>query len=317
MNKKKNLVKKSNDWIERVEALYGLNKAQLKIIAKLSTMVNRNDEDFKEYRFNIRTLLKELRLGEENYRYLDKITLEMAGKVADVYNNGVRTQTGLITAQYPDKEGVLILSFHKSLKPYFLQLKGSFTTYELYYFLSLKGKHSMRLYELLKLYEFTGKFEKSVKFLRKYFNIEKGRYKQFCHFNKKVINESIEDIEANTDIEIEYKFIKKGKKVTGYQFWILEKGTKEQRKKALPQPPSSKVLFQGDDQRDIELESLKFANRELEDVMSKIAFYEHYRRTGDEIKIAEAKEELPKLAKKKRVLEKNIKELEDEISKRK
>lgn len=310
------MVRKSNEWIERIEANYGLNKAQLNILAKLASLIHKDDEDFKEYRLKIAPLLKEIGMGEKNYKYLDMITEDMAGKVANVYANGVKTQTGLITAQYPDNEGVLILSFHKSLKPYFLQLKGFFTTYEYYHYLSLNGKHSKRLFELMKLYEFAGSFEKSVSFLRKYFSIPNEKYKKFYHFNRRVIIESIEEIEKKTNIEIELRYLKRGRKVTGYKFWILERGTKKERKKKIEEKPQP-VLFSGEDQRDIEIKSLEFAKKELVEINGKIALYEHLRRTGDEDKIKEAIEELKILSKKKRTIEKNIKELKDEISKRK
>ena len=60
---KKNLIVKHNDFIE---AKYNLTLTELKIIAKLSSMIKKDDDDFKVYKFTANELMEDLKLNN-NY----------------------------------------------------------------------------------------------------------------------------------------------------------------------------------------------------------------------------------------------------------
>ena len=60
------LIVKHNDFIE---AKYNLTLTELKIIAKLSSMIQKDDDDFKSYKFSAKELLDDLKLNN-NYDYL-------------------------------------------------------------------------------------------------------------------------------------------------------------------------------------------------------------------------------------------------------
>lgn len=315
----KKIIRKRRDFVEHIEAMYSLSKPQMKILAKLASMINYDDEDFKEYHFSIGQLLIDLGIGEDNYTYLRRITKDMAGKAAEFINDkGELVQTGIITAKYPKDKPILKLKIDSDLRPYFLQLKGWIAKYELKYYFRLKGKYSMRMYELFKTYQFMNSFEKNIVYLRNYISLPESKYKQNVHFRQRIIDDSIKDIEENTDIEIDYEQIKKNKKIVGFKFWIYERGTKERRKlDDRYKVPLSKPLFDGENQKIIEKDSLVMHIKSLSEVERLINLYEHYIRTGDDLLISEAKEKLPGLKEKRNVLEKHIKELEKDISNRK
>jgi plasmid replication initiation protein len=304
----KKIIRKDRFWVEKIEAVYGLNKSQLKILAKLASSIHKADVEFKEYCFDVRSTLSELGMGEENYDYLRKTTKDMASKVAEFFNdNGELVQTGIIVAKYSEDKSTLRLKIEPDLKPYFLQLRGWISKYELKYFISLKGKYSMRFYELMKTYQFMGHFEKSVKFLRKYFYVPKGKYEQMVHFRQRVIEDSIKDIEKNTEIEIEYRPIRNGRKIDRIEFWIFNKGSKERKE-------GQRSLFNGD--KDMEREDLKAAEKELNDLKGKEAFYQHLLRTDVNDKRLEGVRGLEGILKRKIVLEDHIEELQKKLGKR-
>lgn len=64
---------------------------------------------------------------------------------------------GFLIFEYVEGSGIVQVEFHKSLKPYLLQLQeyGNFTKYQINNVVNFKSQYSIRLYELLKLKSFT------------------------------------------------------------------------------------------------------------------------------------------------------------------
>ena len=87
--------------------------------------------------------------------------------------------------------------------------------------LVLRGKYTVRLYELFKSYSWKGEWRVKVKELRNIINCDK--YKQFKEFNRNVLKYSIEEINKHTDLNISYKTIREGKFVNEIEFLIKEK----------------------------------------------------------------------------------------------
>ena len=69
---KNNLIVKHNKIIE---GKYNLDTWEVKIIAKLSSMIQKDDDDFREFKFKTYDMLVELGFGEKNHLQL-KETIE-------------------------------------------------------------------------------------------------------------------------------------------------------------------------------------------------------------------------------------------------
>ena len=76
---KKNLIVKHNDFIE---AKYNLTLTELKIIAKLSSMIKKDDDDFKVYKFTANELMEDLKLNN-NYDDLKENEYFIETKLGD------------------------------------------------------------------------------------------------------------------------------------------------------------------------------------------------------------------------------------------
>ena len=61
---KKELIVKHNKIIE---GKYNLDTWEVKIIAKLSSMIQKDDDDFREFKFKTYDMLVELGFGEKNH----------------------------------------------------------------------------------------------------------------------------------------------------------------------------------------------------------------------------------------------------------
>jgi len=225
---KKNLViRKSN---ELIEARYKLSIAEQRLVVLLASEISPNDEDFKSYEIRVSDFAK--MFGLENcksmYKEIQKSAKELVSKRIDLSRNGKEIYTTWLSyVEYIDGSGVINLEFHKSLKPYLLQLKSKFTQYQLNYVIDFKSQYSMRLYELLKMEAFkadkNGQFERGfdVNEYRDLLGVDTKDYPLFANFKQKVIQPAIREITDKTDLIIaDVKYGKTGRKVTNMTFFV-------------------------------------------------------------------------------------------------
>ena len=101
-----------------------------------------------------------------------------------------------------------------------------YTSYTLRYVLPMKSTYSIRLYELLKSYSKNNQswwFELDQ--LRHLLDCE--NYNRFPDFRRYVLEPSVREINQYTDISIDVKLIKDGRKVKAVEFKMLEKSFKD------------------------------------------------------------------------------------------
>jgi plasmid replication initiation protein len=150
------------------------------------------------------------------------------------------------SAEYVNGEGIIKLSFSPKLKPYLLQLKTQFTSYRLSNVLSLNSTYSIRLYELMKKWQHLGKWENSVEELKLKFGVPKESYQRYNHFKTRVILRAVEEVNAKTDLSIDYKEIKKGRGVDRIEFTIRHAPEKE----IILSKPKKKFELENEDVRE-------------------------------------------------------------------
>ena len=217
------LVTKSNSLIE---ARYRLSVQEQRLLAIMVSDINPEDRDFKKYRYRISDILEWLDIEDKGYyKKIREVTRRLLTRVVTIHQGNTLFQTTwLAGAKYYFKEGVIELSFHPDLKPYLLQLKECFTKYALKNVLELKSKYAFRLYELLKQYQAIGTRKFSLKELRELLGIEQEELKLWIDFKRRVLEISKREINAKTDIKIDYKTEKVGRKI---EYIIFSIETKE------------------------------------------------------------------------------------------
>jgi len=216
------LIVKHNDFIE---AKYNLTLTELKIIAKLSSMIQKDDDDITCYKFSLQKLLEELNLGKENYTHLIDSLDRLLTRIIIIKrldSNTFLKTTFLSSAEYFLDDSIVELSFDKKLKPYLLQLKNNFTMYQFQNVVALSSFYAIRIYELLKQYEKLKERIIEIKTLKEILEIEK-KYKLYGHFKDKVLKISEREINEKTDISISFEEIKTGRKITAIKFLISAK----------------------------------------------------------------------------------------------
>lgn len=216
---KEYIVTKSNKLIG---ANYDLSLQEQKIILTLASMVQPQDTEFQEYEFKIKDFIELLGLKDQSkYTELPKITRELKKKVFEIKEGTDILQVSWLGGvRYKTKEGTLILSLDKGLKPYMLQLKELYTSYKLENVLSLKSKYSIRLYEILKSNLFKKQVIVELEELKSMLGAKEKSYSVYQNFKNKAILQAQKELKTLTDINFDFEEIKTGRKVTSIRFYI-------------------------------------------------------------------------------------------------
>jgi plasmid replication initiation protein len=214
---KNNVVVKHQELVRN--ARYKLSELGIKVVSILVSMIKVSDEDFKEYHIKINDF-KELigSTSKKTYEYVDIMTDELMRKPLKV---GDEKFNWVYYARYSLGDNIVALKIAPELKPYLLELKKNFLQYNITNILSLKSGYVIRLYELCKdqYIEATRykkekqrvHFELKIERMRELFEIpDSYSYKDI---RVHILDKAVKQFRQKTDIKIEYKVQKIGRKV--------------------------------------------------------------------------------------------------------
>ena len=208
-----------------VEARYNLPLGEQRLILTMISRIQPDDEDFKEYRINVREFTEFLGIDKNSaYREFDKITTTIMTRVLIFEEFDGPLKVGWVSsAKYLRQEGAVLLCFDPKLKPYLLQLKGNFTCSRLDMLLNFKSQYTMRIYNLLKQYEGLGERQIEVDFLREILGLRENQYKRYNDFKKDILISTQKELAKKSDIYFEFDEIKYGHRVGAIHFRIFTK----------------------------------------------------------------------------------------------
>jgi len=222
-----NLIIKSNVLIE---ARYELNLIEQKIILYAVSKLDSKKENFNIISLNAKEFFKLIDTSTERYTELRKIVKKLKSKEITIdTGNGEILTNWLASMEYKKDTGIIDLEFSIKLVPYLLQLKSRFTRYQIKNILFLNNKHSIRIYELLKQYETIGRRSFRVDEFKKILLLE-NQYKRFSDFERRVLKPTMEEINEQTDININYEKIKRGKEIKTINYLIEPKKVGEYKR---------------------------------------------------------------------------------------
>ncbi|WP_031213361.1 replication initiation protein [Geobacillus thermopakistaniensis] len=204
-------VTKSNALIE---ANYKLSTIEQKIILYIISQIRKDDADFKMYKLPIQEFSELLGYrGSPKYTELREITKNLMRKVLEIREGQKLKQLSWVSyVEYDEHSGYVSLAFDPRLKPYLLQLKREFTTYRLKNVMELKSSYSIRMYELLKRWQYMGEVVIRLDDLRMMVGAG-DKYSEYHNFKKRVLNPAKKEIAEKTDIMFTYEEIREKRKV--------------------------------------------------------------------------------------------------------
>ena len=115
---------------------------------------------------------------------------------------------------YFTDEVLLLLREFDALNPY--------TKYKKEVVLRLKKDYSLDFYHLAKKHQTMGGFQISLDELFEQLGLPES-YQDLSNLKKRVIKPSLDEITSNTDIDLSYENIKRGRSVVGFKFTVKEK----------------------------------------------------------------------------------------------
>ena len=223
------VVVKSNRLIETG---YKLGKREqyfiLYIISRLDSM---RQNDFRKYELSFGEIKRIL-----NYDGIKRLANRDA--VFDIMNNLNRTpiyweksdehgeleergqMTWISSLKHNVKKDTFTFNFDSNLKPFLLQLEEYFTKYALHNVKNFSKSHSIRMYEILKVYERQRRVEFTVEKLKFYLGVT-NKYGKFYELKRWILDPTKEELKAFTDIRFEYRVAQKHRKtVLSIEFFI-------------------------------------------------------------------------------------------------
>lgn len=208
-------VVKDNALIQKART--NLTLFEQKLVNYLISMVRPDDEEFKSYDIRVVDFARMVGVDAKHaYRDFKTLVDGIDNKAFWYEDDELLTKIHwVITPQYWKKKGIVTLRLDPILKSYLLNLRERFTEYELYNILSLKYKYSVRIYELLRSFQYRGYVVYSLQDLKALLCIdeEAPTYKKFTTFRKNVLDKSIPEINAYTDLTVTCEYMDKNKEI--------------------------------------------------------------------------------------------------------
>lgn len=214
------LVVKSNSLIQKTR--YELSTEEQKLILYLVSLIKPQDSELQEYHIDIKKVCSIFGIQEKgsNYAYLRQCLRGLSDK-----SFWISTPEKDLLIRWLERleinkfETYVSCRLDDRLKPFLLQLKECFTSYELCYVLALKTKTAIRLYEIFNSYAYKQTIVISLEELRSMFSLE-NKYPLYNDFKRYILDKAIKEINEFTDLIINYEPVRQQKAVTSIKFNI-------------------------------------------------------------------------------------------------
>lgn len=216
------LVVKSNLLIQK--SRYDLSTQEQKLLLYIISKIKPTDTSLSELDFDLRELCEVcgLQAHGQNYDNFRTVAQSLRDKSFWLETKSTITLVSWVSKVKIYKSDTRVtVSLDKDLEPYLLQLRESFTTYELEYILGMKSKYAIRLYELMKSYVHIGEYSTTVEDLK--LTLQTPEYEIYNNFKVKVIDKALSEINALTDITVTYAPVRQNRKIVSLNFLISRK----------------------------------------------------------------------------------------------
>jgi len=222
-------VVKSNDLVQK--SRFQLSAQEQKIILYIISKIKPDDDEFITQDLNIGEFCKVcgINICGKNYNDIKATIKELADKsIWVMLENGEETVIRWIDRPFMNKKtGTIRVKLDDFMKPYLLQLHEKFTQFELMYTLAMKSQYSIRLYEILKSYEYKHNIVLGIDELKE--QLFATQYKRYPDFKRYVLEKALKEIDELSDLTVSYMIIKEGRAFTKIQFSIQIRSDMQER----------------------------------------------------------------------------------------
>lgn len=239
-------VVKSNSLIE---ASYRLTTQEQRIVLAAISQIQPGEEitDQVMYSISVQDISELTGIKADNlYKELEEAALRLKRReirIPDEPNGKGRKPKVLVTSwlqsiQYVPNTGTVQVRFSHDVLPYITQLKNQFTIYKLKDVAKLTSSYAIRLYELLIQWKSIGCRTVEIDWLKNSFLLN-GKYPSIKDFKARVLEPAVTQINAETNLWVDWDQKKTGRKVTHFTFNFGLKEEPKAKKKPLKSPKKS------------------------------------------------------------------------------
>lgn len=235
-------VRKSNAL---VEASYRLSVFEQRIILSCITQLKRGETITDEvmYRVSASEIAEAAGITPQTaYEHLKAASARLFERRVTLYKTPEGTgKTKVLHTRwiqscvYQQSEGCVEVRFGRDILPYLTELSAQFTKYKFGDVARMSSSHAIRLYELLVQWDYVGKREIEIDWLRAAFQLE-GKYTSIKDFKRWVIEPAVEQVNKHSPISVEWDQKKTGRKVSHFIFRFHPKKNTKSLPKQNKQP---------------------------------------------------------------------------------
>lgn len=217
------LVVKHNSLIQKTR--YSLNTQQQKIVLYLISRIKPQDDCLQEYDYDIRDFCKVcgIELSGKNYQNVKDSIQKLADK-----SFWIETEEKEMLLRWIEKATIykkdtrLTIKLDEDLKPFLLNLRSQFTTFELCNILLMRSKYSIRLYEYLKSCLSLESITISIEELKEVLGCDK-EYTRWDNFRMRVLDKALKEINQYTDLQVSINLLRHSRVISHIEFVIVKK----------------------------------------------------------------------------------------------
>lgn len=203
---------------------------ELRLFSIYLSKINPLDISTRVVRFSLSDYQSIMEFNPKNIPHLKESAQNLLSKVVDIpKQNGGFTLFHLFSVFELDTdengEWYIQINAHDKALELLFEYQKKFFKYRLWNALQLKSKNQLRMYEIMKQYEYIGRREITIKDLKGMMGIEEHEYPQYKIFRRDVLEVCRKSLDENTDISITYEPCKKlgrGGKVIALRFTIVK-----------------------------------------------------------------------------------------------
>lgn len=262
----KETVVKSN---KLVKAKTPFTKLEHRVVAALIAQLRKGQEAFSTQRVSLNEITDLAGISStEIYRRAEDLCDSLAQKSVGVQEeeDGGRVYRAIpifSECAYVEDRGVIEAQFNSNMGQYLLQLTGRYTMYALPFFLQLRSRYAMRIYELLKMREGLKELKISVGELREILSLE-DKYAPFSQLKHHVLEKARGSVRERTDIWFTYEVEREGQTPVRVVFYIKTQAGRQLEESPDPVRDRSFDYDEQTEERGVRLDPKTMFKSELE-----------------------------------------------------
>lgn len=218
-------VRKSNEIVRARMRLDNVYAAR--VFTSVISCIKDSDKDFQEYTLPVTAFVDPNDKGGRLYKLVKKALESITSYAVELRLSDDEDEPDYafipLFAYAEYKKGHVTVQVHPKLRPHFVQLATHFTSYNLLEYLRLSGTYSQRLFEILNSYQRTHvSKEIPLNELQVMLNTPDSM-NRYPDFKRYVLARAHKEIIERTDLDYEWKPIKKGNQVVAIDFVFSRK----------------------------------------------------------------------------------------------